>query len=129
MLPELFFFDFEGTQIGNKTIESELFSVMEKVENATNPNETVKKYGAGSWIWGIYCMGNGNLGIKFMKNLTGEDGNSVSFMLTTNGGKLLRESSDVPLIQFNDHKTDTLYSPNEEVKTPNSFIKRLLIRN
>jgi len=42
MLPELFFFDFEGTQIGNKTIESELFSVMEKVENATNPNETVE---------------------------------------------------------------------------------------
>ncbi|HET8864685.1 MAG TPA: 6-bladed beta-propeller [Gracilimonas sp.] len=129
MLPELYFFDFEGRQIGNKVIDSELFSVMERVENSNNPNETVKKYGAASWIWGLYCMGSDNIGIKFLKNLTGEDGNPVSFMLTTNEGELLKESSDVPFILFNDHQTDTLYFPDKEAEAPNTFIKRVLIGN
>ncbi len=126
MLPKLFYFDYEGGLIGNKVIQSELFSVMEKVESSNNPNETIKKYGAASWIWGLYCMEDENIGIKFMKNLTGEDGNPVSFMLTTSGGELLKESSDVSLIQFNDHKTDTLYFTNKEAKAPNSFIKKVL---
>ncbi|MFP8489805.1 6-bladed beta-propeller [Gracilimonas sp. Q87] len=129
MLPELFFFDFEGRKIENKAIDSELFSVMETVENPNNPNETVKKYGEASWIAGLYCMRNGDVGIKFMKNLTGEGGKSVSFMLTTNGGELLKESSDVPLILFNEHQTDTLYSLNREAEVPNSFIKIVLNRD
>ncbi|MDZ7808030.1 MAG: hypothetical protein U5K71_13070 [Gracilimonas sp.] len=40
MLPELFFFDFAGRRIGSKVIESKLFSIMEKVENPGNPDET-----------------------------------------------------------------------------------------
>lgn len=129
MLNELFFFDFEGRLVGSKVIESELFSMMEKVENSNNPNETVKKYGEASWIWGLYCMDDSNIGIKFMKNLTGENGNPVSFMLTTSEGELLKESSDVPLFEFNHHKTDTLYYPKEEAETPNSFIKMVLVRD
>lgn len=129
MLPELFSFDFEGRPIGNKVIESKLFSVMEKVEDANNPNETVKKYGEVSWIWGMYCMGEGNIGIKFMKNLTGENGNPVSFMLATTEGELIKESSDVPSIEFNHHNSDTLYFANEEAETPNSFIKMVLNRD
>ncbi|MDZ7805978.1 MAG: 6-bladed beta-propeller [Gracilimonas sp.] len=129
MLPELLFFDFEVRKIGSKVIESEIFSVMEKVENARNPDETIKKYGAASWIWGLYCMDNEDVGIRFVKNLTGEGGDPVSFMFTTNGGELLKESSDVPLVLFNDHQTDTLYFQDREAKLPNSYIKAVLHRH
>lgn len=129
MLPKLFFFDFEGTKIGNKVIKSELFSVMEEVENSKNPDEIVRKYAAASWVWGLYCMDNEDIGIKFMKNLTGEGGNPVSFMLTTNGGELLKELSGVPFIQFNEHQTDTLYFPDKDALVPNTFIKRVLNRD
>jgi len=103
---------------------------MERVENSNNPNETIKKYGAASWIWGLYCIDNDNLGIRFMKNLTGEGvENPVSFMLTTNGGELLKESSDVEFIEFNEYQTNTFYSPNRNADAPNSFIKMVLSKN
>lgn len=129
MLPELFFFDFEGNLIQRKKINSQLFNQMEKVTSLNNPKETVKKYGDASWILDLHCVNDGYILIQFLKDLRGEQENPVSLMLVNKIGELIKESSNMPLIKFSKIGTDTLFLPNRKKPLPNTAIKSVLIRN
>jgi hypothetical protein len=126
MLPELFFFDFEGEPMGRKVIDSELFSTMRKVKNRDNIQEVMENFGEASWIQKLLCLDEGYIGLTYHRNLIEDDQSRNSFMLLDRNGTLLHETTNLPNLLFNIHGSDTLFLQQQESSTPNTFIKAII---
>lgn len=127
MLPILFYYDFEGNLLEKKRINSEFFSQMEKVLSQNNPKKTMENYGKASWVMNMFCVGEHDVLIQFIANIT-RAGNPIGLMLVNEEGKVLNESLEMPGVLFSEPGTGVIYLREMKSGLINQFIKAELIR-
>ncbi|MEX2477065.1 MAG: 6-bladed beta-propeller [Gracilimonas sp.] len=126
MLPELFYYDFEGNLIESMRLNSELFKQMEKLSTPSNPQKTMEAYGKASWIDNLFCISDDEILIQFFANLI-QNGNPISLMLVNENGDVIDELPDMPEILFSNPATDTLFIRDQNSDSINQLLKSKLI--